>query len=373
MPSLSDRKTLHVDLGVRGYPVIVGEGILGDLGMLMHRQGLSGKVAVISQPGVFELYGDRVVHSLREADFDITPLLIPEGEEHKNLQTVEDLYDRLLAAHFERSSSIVALGGGCVGDTAGWAAASLYRGIHLVQVPTTLLAQVDAAIGGKVGVNHSAGKNLIGAFYQPRLVLSDVTTLHTLPERELRSGLAEVIKYGVIRSSSLFGFIEQNLEALLSCHHAGMQLVVSECSRLKADIVQQDERESGTVRVLLNFGHTIGHALESLGGYRQLRHGEAVAVGMAAAARLGSRLTGFDEADLDRLVRLLKRAGFKLDPGPWDESEIIAQTHRDKKVHRNRVNYVLPRAFGEVEPMVPVSDEEARQALLWLRAEGGKS
>jgi 3-dehydroquinate synthase len=367
MRSAADYLQIPVDLGERGYPVLLGENILSEIGTLLRRRHLLGPVAVISTPPILEVYGATIAEALESWDAPVLTLTIEDGEENKNLDTVRRLYDELLAQKWERNGTILALGGGLVGDTAGFVAATLLRGINLVQIPTTILSQVDASIGGKVGVNHGEGKNLIGAIYQPRFVLADIATLHSLPEREVRSGLAEVIKYGVIREKALFEYIEQHLEDLMACRSEQLLHAIAECCRIKAEIVQADERELTGLRAILNFGHTVGHALEALTGYSRFRHGEAVAVGMVVAARMGVALTGFAEEEFQRFVTLIRRAGFSLDIGDLDDNAILEQTRADKKVLDGRVRYVLPRSLGDVvlEPEVPGTT--VREALDHVR------
>ena len=367
MRSAADYLQIPVDLGERGYPVLLGENILGEIGTLLRRRHLTGPVAIISTSPILKMYGGTISEALEGWGAPVLTLTIGDGEEHKTLDTVRRLYDQLLAQNWERTGTILALGGGLVGDTAGFVAATLLRGVNLVQIPTTILAQVDASIGGKVGVNHGAGKNLIGAIYQPRFVLADIATLHSLPEREARSGLAEVIKYGVIRERGLFEFIEQRLEDLLACRSDALLHAIADCCRIKAEIVQADERELTGLRAILNFGHTVGHALEALTGYSRYRHGEAVAVGMVVAARMGVVLTGFPEEEFERFVALIRRAGFSLDIGDLTDSAILDRTRADKKVLDGRVRYVLPRTLGEVvlEPEVPA--DAVREALNHVR------
>ena len=354
MRSAADYLQIPVDLGERGYPVLLGENILGEIGTLLRRRHLTGPVAIISTSPILKMYGGTISEALVGWGAPVLTLTIDE-------------YDQLLAQNWERTGTILALGGGLVGDTAGFVAATLLRGVNLVQIPTTILAQVDASIGGKVGVNHGAGKNLIGAIYQPRFVLADIATLHSLPEREARSGLAEVIKYGVIRERGLFEFIEQRLEDLLACRSDALLHAIADCCRIKAEIVQADERELTGLRAILNFGHTVGHALEALTGYSRYRHGEAVAVGMVVAARMGVVLTGFPEEEFERFVALIRRAGFSLDIGDLTDSAILDRTRADKKVLDGRVRYVLPRTLGEVvlEPEVPA--DAVREALNHVR------
>ncbi|MFO7767547.1 MAG: 3-dehydroquinate synthase [bacterium] len=368
MRSTADYLQIPVDLGDRGYPVLIGSRILTELGTLLRRRHVLGKIAVVSTPPVLDLYGAQIEEALEDWESDVHILSIADGEEAKTLETVALLYDQFLKREFERSSTIVALGGGMVGDTAGFAAATLFRGINFVQVPTTILAQVDAAIGGKVGVNHPLGKNLVGAIYQPRFVLADISTLQTLPEREVRSGLAEVIKYGIIRDRDLFAFIEEHLDELIAGDEDALTRAVADCCRIKAEIVQEDEREITGLRAILNYGHTLGHAVESLSGYGRFRHGEAVAIGMLAAGELAREHTGFPEEERDRFTRLILQAGFSTDLSGLEDDAIIARTRTDKKVRNGKVRYVLPERIGEVRLVSGISDDSVRRALDYVRA-----
>jgi 3-dehydroquinate synthase len=280
-------ETITVDLGTRSYPIHVGAGTLGTVGARLGELATGSRVAVLTNPTVGGLYGRPVGDSLRAAGFDATVIEIPDGEEHKNLGTLATIYDRLIEAQLDRSSTLVALGGGVVGDVGGFAAATFLRGIAVVQLPTTLVAQVDSSIGGKTAVNHPAGKNLIGMFHQPRMVLADVEVLRSLPRREFVSGLAEVIKYAIILDPELFAFLETSLPRVLEMDPEALTRVVAASCRLKAHVVSEDETESD-YRSILNLGHTVGHAIESLTGYRQYLHGEAVAIGIEFATRLSA-------------------------------------------------------------------------------------
>ena len=281
-------ETVRVELGERSYDIEIGTGTLGGLGAKMKALGLSGRVGVVTNETVGPLYAGAVLESLTGAGFAPLLLEIPDGEEYKSLAWAWHLYDRLLSARFDRKCALVALGGGVIGDLTGFVAATYMRGIPFVQVPTTLLSQVDSSVGGKTGVNHPLGKNMIGAFYQPRYVLADVATLNTLPQEEFLSGMAEVVKYGVIYDPAFFEFIETSREAILNKDPDTLCRMIKRSCEIKADVVGKDERESG-LRAILNFGHTAGHAVESLTSYTGYRHGEAVAIGMVVAARLAHK------------------------------------------------------------------------------------
>jgi 3-dehydroquinate synthase len=340
-------QTLSVNLGDRSYPIHVGAGHLDRLGQFLKEAGLGGKVAVISNPTVAQLFLDPVHESLIEAGFEVTPVLLPDGEEHKNLASLTAIYDRLIGERFERRSSVVALGGGVIGDLAGFAAATYLRGVPYVQVPTTLLAQVDSSVGGKTAVNHEDGKNLIGAFYQPKLVLIDVAVLSTLPRRELVAGLAEVIKYGIIEDPVLFHFLEQNIEKLIERDRELLtQVIVTSCS-IKARVVEADEREDD-YRAVLNFGHTIGHALEAVTGYKQFLHGEAIGVGMVKAAALSTQRGFCDQRSFDRVVQLIRKAGLPTEiPGNVSMQSLIQGMEVDKKVAGGKIKFIMCEGLGK--------------------------
>ena len=341
-------ETVTVDLGARSYPIIIGGGMLDEIGSRLTALLGRGTTAVVTNPTVGSLYLERVATSLQHAGCRVITIEIPDGEEHKNLGSLASIYDRLVEARLERSSPVVALGGGVIGDLAGFAAATYLRGVPFVQIPTTLLAQVDSSVGGKTGINHPAGKNLIGAFYQPRLVLIDVTTLHTLPRRELLAGLAEVIKYGVILDAELFAMIEAQLDAILSLDQPLLRTLVQRCCGLKATVVQRDEREAD-YRAILNFGHTLAHALEALTGYTRYLHGEAVAIGMAFAAKL-SFVRGYcSKETMERVVELLKRAGLPTAVPPECSAQQLADAIQgDKKVAGGKIKFVCVEAVGQV-------------------------
>ena len=354
---------VHVDLGARSYPVVIGAGLLAEVGPRLAAAGYRGRCALVTSERVGALYREPVAASLGQAGFAPVAVEIPDGEEHKNLAWLAVLYDRLLDAGVERRSPLIALGGGVVGDLAGFAASTLLRGLPLVQVPTTLLAQVDAAIGGKTGINHALGKNLIGAFHQPRLVVIDVATLRTLPRREFVAGLAEVIKYGVIRDAELFATLEARLEALLGLEEAVLVPVVAACCRHKAAVVAADEREEGGERAVLNFGHTVGHALEVLTEYRRLLHGEAVAIGMVAAARVSQARGLCAAATVERLERLVRRAGLPTEmPDDITAPALALAMQTDKKTAAGRIRFVCVEAIGRTR-LVELSAEQVADQL----------
>jgi len=300
--------TVMVNLGERSYPIDIGAGTLDQIGARLQALKLGRRIAVVTNPTVARYYREAVERSLKAAGFSVTVLEVPDGEEHKNLAWLTFLYDRLVDARLDRESALIALGGGVIGDLTGFTAATFQRGVPFVQVPTTLLAQVDSSVGGKTAVNHSGGKNLIGAFHQPRLVWIDVATLKTLPRRQVQVGLAEIIKHAAILGPSLFELLEHRIEAVLGLDETLLIEVVRQNCAIKAAVVAEDERESD-YRSILNFGHTLGHAIEMLTEYRGPLHGEAVAIGMAFAARLSRERGWCTPATVERIIALLQRAG----------------------------------------------------------------
>jgi 3-dehydroquinate synthase len=340
-------QTLAVNLGERSYPIHVGANILDRVGESLQQAGLRGKVAIVSNPVVAQLYLDSVYDALSASGFEVALILLPDGEEHKNLKSLATIYDGLVKARLERKSGILALGGGVIGDLAGFAAATYLRGVPYVQLPTTLLAQVDSSVGGKTGVNHEDGKNLIGAFYQPKLVLIDVTVLRTLPRRELVAGLAEVIKYGIIEDPVLFHLLEDKIERLLGLDQDLLIRVIATCCAIKARIVEQDEREDD-YRAALNFGHTIGHALEAATGYQQFLHGEAVGVGMAKATAISLQQGFCDRKSFERVTQLVKKAGLPIEvPSDVSIANLLQGIEVDKKAADGKIKFVMCEGIGK--------------------------
>ncbi len=332
-------KTINVDLGERSYPIVIGRALLNgnfDLSQYVH----GTDCLVVSNDTIAPLYYDSLAENL--ADRNITSINLPDGESFKTVATMQKILDQLVTAGANRDTTVVALGGGVVGDIAGFAAACYMRGVAFVQVPTTLLAQVDSSVGGKTGVNHEKGKNLIGAFHQPQLVLIDTETLNTLPKRELRAGLAEVIKYGAICDPKFFAWLEANMAALLDKDPAALAHAIQRSCELKAEVVAGDERESGR-RAILNFGHTFGHAIEHCLGYGQWLHGEAVAAGMVMAAEL----SGIPAGDLARLRELIEVAGLPVQPPALSSERWIEAMGMDKKVKQKQLRFVLLRSLGD--------------------------
>jgi len=356
-----------VNLGGRSYPILIGTGLLTRLGESLRARFTSHRIMVVTNHTVRCLYGDVVEGGLRRAGWDTVWAEMPDGEEYKTLATVQGFYDLALATELDRACPVIALGGGVVGDTGGFFAATYQRGVPLVQVPTTLLAQVDASVGGKVGVNHPCGKNMIGAFYQPRLVVADLDALATLPLREIRAGLAEVIKYGVIKDAIFFAWLEENIERLLRLERDALAHAVATSCRIKAAVVEEDETEAG-LRQILNYGHTVGHALEALTDYRDYHHGEAVAIGMAVAARLAVELGLLAGEDAARIVSLIRRAGLPTEvPEQFSAGELVRAMRLDKKTRGGRLTLVLPEAIGRVR-IVPRVDVQVIKSVL---ARGG--
>jgi 3-dehydroquinate synthase len=337
-------RTLTVALGERSYPIHIGERILERCTELLPAL-LSPRAVVVTNPIVADLHLDALRSALAAAQIRLDAIVVPDGEKHKDWETLYSVLTRLLELGAERSTTLLALGGGVIGDLAGFAAASYRRGIPFVQMPTTLLAQVDSSVGGKTGINHPLGKNMIGAFYQPRAVISDTATLATLPEREYLSGIAEIVKCAAVRDLALFEWLEANVERLVAREAAAIEHAVLQSCRIKAEVVASDERESGE-RALLNFGHTFGHAIETATGYAGWLHGEAVAAGMVLASRLSALVTGLPPAAEHRLVALVRRARLPVDPPGLDLSIWLQAMAHDKKTDRGDLRFVLLESLG---------------------------
>ncbi|MCL1475115.1 3-dehydroquinate synthase [Argonema antarcticum] len=364
------QSVIHVNLPQNSYEIAIATGSLDKLGAWMSGEeskslDLGKKVLIVSNPAIFKRYGETAIASLTTAGFEITTCILPPGERYKTLTSLQKIFDAALENRLERSSTMVALGGGVIGDMTGFAAASWLRGINFVQVPTSLLAMVDASIGGKTGVNHPKGKNLIGAFHQPRLVLIDPQVLQTLPPREFRAGMAEVIKYGVIWDADLFTKLEQctRLDQLRYLDDQMLQIILKHSCQAKAIVVGKDEKEAG-LRALLNYGHTIGHAVESLTGYKSVNHGEAVAIGMVAAGQIAVDISLWNKAAVERQNELIQKTGLptKLPVG-LDVEEIIDSLQTDKKVKAGKVRFVLPTQIGAATVTDQVPPDVLRQVL----------
>lgn len=358
---------LTVDLGPNSYPVLIGPGQIDGLGKRLTDLVPGRRSLVVSNEKVWGLFGEAVTRSLEDAGMKVVCALIPDGESAKSLEQAALVYGRAVDGGLDRRSPVVALGGGVVGDLAGFVAATYQRGVPFVQVPTTLLAQVDSSVGGKVAVNLPQGKNLVGAFHQPRLVLADTLTLSTLVPGEVAAGLAEIIKVAMIRDGAFFSWLEENLEGLLRLDQGTLERAIAWACGLKAQIVGLDEREHG-LRALLNFGHTFGHAVEYLTGYSVYNHGQAVAMGMVAAARLSVESGLLPEGDCLRLEELIARAGLPTRlPGEFSIGQYIASMHRDKKVFGDELTLVLPQAAGRGELVRGFPEDR----LAWFLGESG--
>ena len=360
-------QSVVVNLGLRSYEIVVGRGSLGRLGaeMAARLESADGRMAlVVSSPAIAALYGGAVSESLSGAGFRTEAASVPAGEASKSLETVQELYAALHRLSADRKTVVVALGGGVIGDLAGFAAATYTRGLDFVQVPTTLLAQVDSAVGGKTGVNFGGAKNLVGAFHQPRLVVIDPDTLQTLPERERRSGLAEVLKYGIIADKDFAVLLKREMPLLLDLTSPELEYVLAHSCAVKARVVEQDEREDG-LRATLNFGHTVGHALESVTHYQAYTHGEAIALGMVSAALIGEEIGVTRPEDTAFLIGLIRSAGFavRLDPA-HSVSEIVRLLAWDKKSLGGTARFVLMEEVGRATPGHVVSDSVIYAALV---------
>ena len=361
--------TVHVNLGDAAYPIHVGHGLLKDLGAIYQERGLGRRAAVVTDAVVAEHHLKTAIDSLRAAGVDACPVVLPSGEVHKTLDAVSRVYDALVEARLDRGSAVVALGGGVVGDIAGFAAATFLRGIDFVQVPTTIVSQVDASVGGKTGVDHRGGKNLIGAFHQPRLVCVDTAALKTLPEREIVAGLAEVVKHAVIRDEVMFALLEAYLDEIVAFQLAPdeMDALIARNCRIKADIVQADPFERTGLRAILNYGHTVGHAIEAATGYGIYLHGEAVILGMAAAGKIACRRGLWPQEDFDRQARLLRRLGVPPGLGDVSVEKILERMKSDKKARDGVLTFVLPTRIGEVTTTRDVTREEVLAGMEYAK------
>jgi len=355
-------RKVRVRLGRNSYNVLIGGGLLGQTGPVLREIGYGDRLVIITDPTVRRLFGQTLEGSLSRAGFKVVTLEVPEGEEQKSLETAGRLYHELTDAFAERTTPLLALGGGVIGDLTGFVAATYLRGVPLIQVPTTLLAQVDSSIGGKVAVNHGQLKNRLGAFYQPRLVVSDIATLKTLPAPEITDGLAEVIKYGVIRDEELFAYLESNLDRIRSLDDRALETIIFRSARIKAEVVAKDELDFG-LRNILNYGHTVGHAIESVSEF-QVRHGEAVALGMLVAARISNRLRILEKSRLLRIEKLISRAGLPTQIPNLELEKLQRAIGHDKKILQGRVRFVLPKSIGNVFITEEVSPSLIEQALV---------
>lgn len=354
-------RKLNVALGDRSYPILIDGGLI-DRGELIAAVLKTPQVAVVTNDVVAPLYRDRLLAALAAQGITCSTIVLPDGEAHKNWENLNRIFDGLLDQHCDRGATVIALGGGVIGDMAGFAAATYQRGIEFIQVPTTLLAQVDSSVGGKTAINHPLGKNMIGAFHQPRLVLADTDTLATLPDRELKAGLAEVIKYGLIRDARFFDWLEHNVPRLLERDTAALAEAIEWSCASKARIVAEDETERG-VRALLNLGHTFGHAIEAGMGYGEWLHGEAVAAGMVMAATLSLRLGWMAQDECDRAVALISRAGLPTAGPKLGAARYLELMAHDKKVEAGRLRLVLLREIGDAEIFSDVAENDIAKAI----------
>ena len=359
-------RTVTVGLGERAYPIHIGEGLLARADLFLPHLP-QRKVSVVTNTTVSSLYLEKFSTTLRSAGLEIVSVVLPDGEEHKNWQTLNSIFDALLSNRCERKSTIIALGGGVVGDLAGFAAASYQRGVPFIQVPTTLLAQVDSSVGGKTAINHPLGKNMIGAFYQPRMVLADTAVLSTLPDRELSAGLAEVIKYGLIMDLPFLGWLEANMDNLKRREPEALAYAVTRSCENKAVVVAADEREAGR-RALLNLGHTFGHAIEAGLGFGIWLHGEAVAAGTILAARLSERMGLLTANDVERISRLFVHAGLPIVAPSLGQDRYLELMGHDKKIENGRLRLILLRSLGEAFMTTEFDLRDLREVLSGVAA-----
>ncbi len=353
-------KTLQVDLGARSYPIYIGQALLGQAGLITSHVK-EQQVLVVTNETIKHLYLEKTLAAF--ANFQTATVILPDGEKYKNLEVLNQIFDALLRQHFDRQTTLVALGGGVVGDMTGFAAACYQRGVPFIQIPTTLLAQVDSSVGGKTGVNHALGKNMIGAFHQPRCVVIDTDTLQTLDNKQLSAGLAEVIKYGLINDLAFFEWLEKNTEALLARDSQALSFAIARSCQDKADIVAEDERESGR-RALLNLGHTFGHAIETGLGYGACLHGEGVAIGLCLAAQLSAQLGWISDAEVTRITTLIEKMALPTRiPKALTVEQMLELMQVDKKVRAGKIRLVLLQGIGKALVTEQYEPQLLRQTL----------
>ena len=355
-----------VNLGPRSYSIVVEPGALGTVGERLRELGVGRRAALVTDAGIMRLHGSPVVASLDRAGFAVTVIEVPEGETAKTLAVAEHCWDRLLGAGLDRSSTVLGLGGGAVGDLAGFVAATYMRGMNFVTLPTTVLAQVDASIGGKTAIDHPRAKNLIGSFHQPRLVIVDPAVVRSLPERDFRSGLAEIVKHGIVLARDYFEDVERDAGRVLARELDVLDRIIGGSCRLKASVIERDPEEKSELRFALNYGHTIGHALEAVTGYERWTHGEAVSLGIVAEARLAGRLGLADRATTSRQESLLAAVGLPVRAGPLDVDTVVAAITHDKKARDGRVPFVLAPTLGAFRVVYDVPPGEVRAAVVEL-------
>lgn len=356
-------ETIRVHLAERGYDIAIGEGNLATAGRFLADRAKTTHIALITDEHVHRPHATQVAESLGEQEIEVDVIVIPPGEESKSIDVALSLWQGFLELGANRHTVVVAVGGGVVGDLAGFIAATYARGLRLLQVPTSLLAQVDSSIGGKVGINLPEAKNMVGAFHQPVGVLIDPAALSTLPEAEFRAGMAEVVKYGAAMDAGLFDYLETNAAAILEHRPEALRHMIANCCRLKADVVERDEHEETGLRAVLNFGHTFGHAFEAILGYGTLLHGEAVSIGMVLAMRLAERLGRIDAKLVARVRDLLRTFGLPTDVPRLDHDQIIDAMIHDKKSRDGRLRFVLPKCLGQTDLVEDISDNDLRAVL----------
>jgi 3-dehydroquinate synthase len=354
---------VSVNLGARSYSIVVEPGALATVGDRLKGLGVGRRTALVTDAGVMRLHGGAVAGGLERAGFTVTVIEVPEGETAKTLAVAEHCWDRLLAAGLDRSSTVLGLGGGAVGDLAGFVAATYMRGVNFVTLPTTVLAQVDASIGGKTAIDHPKAKNLIGAFHQPRLVVVDPAVARTLPERDFRSGLAEIVKHGIVLERAYFEEVERDAARLLARELGVLDRVIGGSCRLKASVIERDPEEKSELRYALNYGHTIGHALEAVTGFERWTHGEAVSLGIVAEARLAQRLGVAEPATVERQERLLAAVGLPVRAGALDVDAVLTAITHDKKARDGRVPFVLAPSLGAFRVVYDVPPADVRAAI----------
>jgi 3-dehydroquinate synthase len=357
---------IPVSLGAQSYAVVVERGGLATVGARLRALGVGSRAAVVTSASILRLFGKTVTESLEEAGFTVTVVDVPDGESAKTLAVAERCWNALLAAQLDRTSTVLALGGGAVGDLAGFVAATYMRGLNFVQLPTTVLAQVDASIGGKTAIDHPAAKNLIGIFYQPRLVVVDPSTAATLPDRDYRSGLAEIVKHGIVLDAAYFADLEASVADILSRDGDTLERIIGGSCRLKAGVIERDPEEKSELRFALNYGHTVGHALEAATAYGRWTHGEAVALGIVAEARLAARLGVASPETAERQERLLAALGLPVSTGGVDADAVLAAIRRDKKARDGHVPFVLAPSIGSFRVVYDVGHDDVRAILAGL-------
>jgi 3-dehydroquinate synthase len=357
---------IPVSLGARSYAIVVERGGLATVGARLRALGVGSRAAVVTSSSIVRLFGKMVTESLEGAGFTVTVVDVPEGESAKTLAVADQCWNALLAAQLDRTSTVLALGGGAVGDLAGFVAATYMRGLNFVQLPTTVLAQVDASIGGKTAIDHPAAKNLIGIFYQPRLVIVDPSTAATLPDRDYRSGLAEIVKHGIVLDAAYFADLEASVADILSRDGDTLERIIGGSCRLKAGVIERDPEEKSELRFALNYGHTVGHALEAATAYGRWTHGEAVALGIVAEARLAARLGVAGPETAERQERLLAALGLPVSTGGVDADAVLAAIRRDKKARDGHVPFVLAPSIGSFRVVYDVGHDDVRAILAGL-------